>query len=309
MSLADVRTTADIKFHKILVNYTEIKGGIFEDAGIKGDLKVPRKVTLIGHYAFEFNRIRNLEIGNSVTHIHYAAFANNPLKSVSLGRSLKYIGHSAFEDGSLKKLDIPSSVNHIGEEAFMGNKIKNLFIPDCVQYIGPNAFSENPMTRVSLPSHFKKNDDIRFAFDARTEITFRDKPQIGAQDFPCDQRAMILGYDRRTYKAKKETYYLKDYYKRRGKMVGSNGDDILHGGLTNDKIKGGRGADTYILSAGKDKFLGFKISEGDVVHINSVIDYEITSTPENKTQIVHELGVTTVKGITADDLQSVIQIV
>ena len=92
-------------------------------------------------------------------------------------------------------------------------------------------------------------------------------------------------------------------------LNGSNKDDILIGSATDEKVRGGRGADVYVLSGGIDKFMGFNTGEGDVVHINSVIDYEITSTLENKTQIVHELGVTTVKGISADDLQSVIQIV
>ena len=78
------------------------------------------------------------------------------------------------------------------------------------------------------------------------------------------------------------------------KIIGSKGDDILDGGYGSDKIKGKKGADIYIFSPGKDKFQGYKIKEGDIIQIDSSIDFKILGSRE-RSKIEHDAGVTTIK--------------
>ena len=73
-------------------------------------------------------------------------------------------------------------------------------------------------------------------------------------------------------------------------------------------INGGKGEDKYILSIGKDKFQGVKLREGDVIEIDSTIDFKLTSFKKHS-KIIHDDGVTVVKGIGTSDLESAIEIV
>ena len=67
-------------------------------------------------------------------------------------------------------------------------------------------------------------------------------------------------------------------------------------------------ADVYILSSGKDKFIGFKLQEGDTIEIDSSINFQVSSSKKDA-KIIHEEGLTVVKKISASDLESAIEIV
>ena len=84
--------------------------------------------------------------------------------------------------------------------------------------------------------------------------------------------------------------------------------DALYGGLRNDKIKGKKGADVYIISPGKVKFQSFKIKEGDSIQIDSSIGLEISGSGKIS-KIEHDMGVTTIKKVSPTDLESVIEVV
>ncbi|MEC8214831.1 MAG: hypothetical protein VX069_07165, partial [Cyanobacteriota bacterium] len=55
----------------------------------------------------------------------------------------------------------------------------------------------------------------------------------------------------------------------RDTLVGGAGDDQLTGGINNDQLKGGKGADTFVLSTGKDSIRDFSINDGDVITFES----------------------------------------
>ena len=92
------------------------------------------------------------------------------------------------------------------------------------------------------------------------------------------------------------------------KILGSQGNDILDGGGGNDRINGGKGEDKYILSTGKDKFLGVKIKEGDTIQIDRTIDFKLALFKKHS-KIIHDDGVTVVKGVGTSDIESAIEIV
>jgi hypothetical protein len=48
-----------------------------------------------------------------------------------------------------------------------------------------------------------------------------------------------------------------------GAILAAAGNDILNGSINNDLLVGGSGADTFLLSAGKDIITDFNIAEGD----------------------------------------------
>lgn len=91
-------------------------------------------------------------------------------------------------------------------------------------------------------------------------------------------------------------------------LIGGKKDDILDGGKGDDRLKGKKGPDLYVLSPGKDQFLGFKLKQGDTIEIDSSNDYDLVSFGGG-CKIEHEFGVTTIKRVKPSDLESVIEIV
>lgn len=91
------------------------------------------------------------------------------------------------------------------------------------------------------------------------------------------------------------------------KLIGSTGDDLLDGGAGNDVIKGRKGADTYVLSEGNDKFKGFKLRQGDIVQIDSSLEFDILDERKGA-QIIHDSGITTIFGVDADEIMTSIKI-
>ena len=96
-------------------------------------------------------------------------------------------------------------------------------------------------------------------------------------------------------------------------LKGRKGDDLLDGGSGDDVLKGFGGSDVYVGSAGTDRINGFSFDQGDVVAIDSSINFEIvqSANPNKNLRVEHDLGEIIFKGIKADqliDLQNSIQI-
>ena len=92
------------------------------------------------------------------------------------------------------------------------------------------------------------------------------------------------------------------------KITGGKGEDVLDGGAGNDKLNGGKDSDVFVLSPGKDKVLGFKLAEGDVIEIDSGIKNEVAAFKRDS-KIIHDDGMTVVKRVGTSDLESAIEIV
>ena len=93
-------------------------------------------------------------------------------------------------------------------------------------------------------------------------------------------------------------------------MIGGKYNDRLDGGRGNDILKGMKGADTYVISPGQDKIVGFKMKEGDTIEIDLSIAFEMKDTKRHAL-LVHDMGITKIMRIkkNASELIAAIEIV
>ena len=84
------------------------------------------------------------------------------------------------------------------------------------------------------------------------------------------------------------------------KIIGSNRDDTLSGGLGNDKIKGKKGSDTFICLYGKDIIKDYNSGEGDTVEVSG--DFTISAKKKKHSLIRHEEGTVLVKRATPKNI-------
>lgn len=90
-------------------------------------------------------------------------------------------------------------------------------------------------------------------------------------------------------------------------LIGSHNDDRLDGGGGNDVLSGRKGADTYVLSKGKDRFKGLKLRQGDVIEIESSIDFTLQP-GKNRVSIRHDSGITLIPKMKLSNLEEMIEI-
>jgi hypothetical protein len=87
------------------------------------------------------------------------------------------------------------------------------------------------------------------------------------------------------------------------KLIGGQGSDIIDGGKGDDKLKGGGDDDTFKLSTGNDIVTDFKIKDFDSIDLSGVRHAHATDAGKD-TIITTEIGSMTLKGVSADSLES-----
>lgn len=96
------------------------------------DIEVPRDITVIKDYAFNYGGLKNILLHDSITSIgDYAFYYTRNLQSISIPSSVTSIGVGAFEYSGIKTIDLSSnSVITIGNEAFKNSSLNTITIPD-----------------------------------------------------------------------------------------------------------------------------------------------------------------------------------
>lgn len=118
----------------------------------------PDTLTYIGHFSFNYNKIKNLKIPDSVAEIGNEAFRGNKLSNLSLGSGIKKIGHHAFTEASITSLVLPEGLQSLSNCAFSENNLTSVRIPDSVTFMGGGVFSNNSFPEDSPIVYGKKSD-------------------------------------------------------------------------------------------------------------------------------------------------------
>ena len=154
--------------------------------GKETQVTIPENVEMIGTYAFEECKVKNVIIPDSVKVIEEGAFYNcKKLKSIILPSSLETIYPGTFYNCySLKEIEIPNTVSEIGRHAFCNckslktvslsenlkrfqheafyncRKLKNMSIPSSLEFVGGNAIPNN----CKLISEQRKLDNLIISY-------------------------------------------------------------------------------------------------------------------------------------------------
>ncbi|WP_304622900.1 hypothetical protein [Synechococcus sp. RSCCF101] len=96
-------------------------------------------------------------------------------------------------------------------------------------------------------------------------------------------------------------------------LSGRDGDDVIRGGAGNDRINGnggndvligGEGADLFLLSRGNDAINDFSVLVGDRLLVSGGQGFSLNATADGNTQLIRELGVSTILGISPEQLEA-----
>ena len=104
------------------------------------------KLTYIESRAFEYNRLRGLDLSmlSNLEGIGDGAFTGSTnLKAVALPITMRFIGMNAFKDSPIEDINFPPGITDIGVSAFMGSHLKEVILPEDIEHIGENAFASN----------------------------------------------------------------------------------------------------------------------------------------------------------------------
>lgn len=138
---------------KTLIYYPGEKSG--------GSYTIPKGVTEISDHAFEYSKVKSVEIPDTVTSIGSYAFSYcENLADVTMGKGVKTIGEYAFSDCySLTEVEIPYKTESIGVGAFAWCSELDTVVIGGAPYIDMGAFA-----------WCNELDDVEFKANAPTDI-------------------------------------------------------------------------------------------------------------------------------------------
>jgi outer membrane protein OmpA-like peptidoglycan-associated protein len=130
----------------------EVGNAAFAGATVTGHLAGFANVSRIDDYAFLYEGVAYLDLGNSVSIIGDSAFKNADIQTLTLPDSLLSVGDDAFRYAGLTSLRVGTSLQTIGSFAFQSASLQTLSLPQTVTRIGINAFEASPLTSLAFYS-------------------------------------------------------------------------------------------------------------------------------------------------------------
>lgn len=146
---------------------TAISESAFSGCSSLTTIDLPKTVTTIGEYAFDYSGLETISLPQSLTSIGENAFAYSDLTSITIPNSVTSIGESTFygcenltsvtfsdklevipaytfgECKQLLSIDLPDGLKRIEKFAFMNDShVTYVKLPASIEYIGPAAFSD-----------------------------------------------------------------------------------------------------------------------------------------------------------------------
>ena len=118
-------------------------GAVFYNSGIV-DLVLPKRLTQIGDYAFNYCKsLNSINIPANIKVIGKNVFQDSALTTITFdkGSQLEKIGVRAFAGTKLTTIDLPDSVNEIGDSAFYNSSLTTFKVPKNVTVINPSTFN------------------------------------------------------------------------------------------------------------------------------------------------------------------------
>ena len=117
-----------VKSITIPASVTTIGEQAFASSGLSEDQKLTNltfapgsRLTTIGRYAFDGQRLTTVDLPNTVTTIGDGAFGYNKLTSITLSESLTELSGWVFANNKLTGVLLPNSITTIDQNAFYGN--------------------------------------------------------------------------------------------------------------------------------------------------------------------------------------------
>jgi outer membrane protein OmpA-like peptidoglycan-associated protein len=130
----------------------EVGNAAFAGATVTGHLAGFTNVSRIDDYAFLYDAVTYLDLGNSVSIIGDWAFVNSDIQTLTLPNSVISVGNSAFQFAALTSLRVGTSLQTVGNYAFQSAALQTLSLPQTVTNIGTHAFEGSPLTSLAFYS-------------------------------------------------------------------------------------------------------------------------------------------------------------
>ena len=101
---------------------------------------LPPTLSVIGFYAFAFNRLQKIYIPDNVALIEDGAFMYNEIESLRIGKNIFAIPHAAFRNNRISDLVLPENTQEILSDAFMENPLTEIKFEGAPTFIHRFAF-------------------------------------------------------------------------------------------------------------------------------------------------------------------------
>ncbi len=125
----------------------------------------PDGLTTIEMEAFLNGGLTRVILPDSVKEVYGYAFQYNPITLLDLGQGVEYIGVYAFAEGGLQRVNLPDSLTALGAYAFEGNiSLQGLNIGKGLTTIPTSAFSCTGLKSVTLPANITSVEESAFAY-------------------------------------------------------------------------------------------------------------------------------------------------
>lgn len=165
-----------------------VNGKLIEYTGNDIQVTIPKKVKIIGEYAFSKNyKIEKIVMTNDVKTIErYAFYYCERLTTVKFSTKLKTIGNNAFTYcTNIKKYNLPKSLKTIGAGAFKENySLTKIDIPTNVKEIKSNTFKWCiNLKKVKLNKNVRTIGKSAFSYTGLNKINLGNIKTIGKNAF------------------------------------------------------------------------------------------------------------------------------
>lgn len=141
---------------------------------------LPPTLSVIGFYAFAFNRLKKVYIPDDVALIEDGAFMYNQIENLRLAKNIFSIPHDAFRNNRLSKIVFPENTQEILSDSFTENPISDITFEGAPTFIHRHAFGLGSADMANLTIRGWAAADLRSllshharSFDAYRKLSAR----------------------------------------------------------------------------------------------------------------------------------------